>query len=65
MISIQKAQETLAAKLAETENRLEEINAQLTKAEAYNKAKTALAENQAKEAEKMPLLKRPNKRLMK
>ena len=47
-----ETQETLAAKLAEVEKQLEEINAQLTKAETYNKAKTSLAENQAKEAEK-------------
>ena len=51
-----ETQETLAAKLAEAEKRLEEINAQLTKAEAYNKAKTSLAENQEKEAEKVAAL---------
>ena len=49
-------QETLAAKLAEVEKRLVEINAQLTKAEAYNKAKTSLSENQTKEAEKAAAL---------
>ena len=50
-------QEALAAKLAEVEKRLEEINAQLTKAEAYNKAKASLAENQTKEAEEVASLK--------
>lgn len=51
------AQDVLAAKLTEVEKRLEEINAQLTKAEAYTKAKNSLAENQAKEAEKAAALK--------
>ena len=50
-------QETLSAKLTEVEKRLEEVNAQLTKAEAYSKAKTSLAENQAKEEEKVAALK--------
>ena len=51
------AQDSLAAKLAEVEKRLEEINAQLTKAEAYAKAQNSLAENQTKEAEKAAALK--------
>ena len=50
-------QETLSAKLTEVEKRLEEVNAQLTKSEAYSKAKTSLAENQAKEEEKVAALK--------
>ena len=45
----QQAQDTLTAKLTEVEKRLEEVTAQLTKAEAYTKAKQALAENQEKE----------------
>ena len=52
-----QVQETLSAKLTEVEKRLEEVNAQLTKAEAYSKAKTSLAENQAKEEEKVAALK--------
>ena len=51
-----ETQETLAAKLAEVEKRLEEINAQLTKAETYNKSKTSLAENQEKEVVKVAAL---------
>jgi exonuclease SbcC len=49
-------QNVLAAKLTEVEKRLEEINAQLTKAEAHQKAKTSLADNQAQEAEKAAAL---------
>lgn len=46
----QAIQDALAEKLLETETRLEQVNAQLTQAEAYSKAKTSLAENQEKEA---------------
>ena len=43
------SQDALAAKLTEVEKRLDEVNAQLTKAETYTKAKKSLAENQEKE----------------
>ena len=45
-------QDVLAAKLTETEQRLELVNVQLTQGEAYAKAKASLEENQGKEAEK-------------
>ena len=48
----QTAQDGLNEKLAEVEKRLEAINAQLTKAEAYSKAQTALQQNLQKEAQK-------------
>lgn len=51
-----KTQDALAAKLEEVETRLEEINAQLTKAETYTTAKNSLAENQKKEADKAAAL---------
>ncbi len=44
------AQTALTQTQAETETKLESVNALLTKAETYEKAKIALAENQAKEA---------------
>ena len=51
-----KTQDALAAKLAKVEKRLEEINVQLTKAEAYTKAKNSLAENQEKEVTQISAL---------
>ena len=48
----QQTQDSLVAALADVEARLEIINGQLTQAEAYEKAKKALAENQCKEIEK-------------
>ena len=51
-----KTQDALAAKLANVEKRLEEINVQLTKAEAYTKAKNSLAENQEKEVTQISAL---------
>ena len=50
------SQNTLIAKLADVEARLEAINTQLTQAEAYAKAKKALTENQGKEIEKTATL---------
>jgi len=47
-----EAQNSLIAKLADVEERLEAVNAQLTQAEAYEKAKKTLTENQGKEIEK-------------
>ena len=52
----QQVQDALAAKLAEVEKRLEEVNAQLTKAETYTKAKQSLAENQEKEVAQIAAL---------
>ena len=43
-------QNGLAAKLKKIEERLKEIDAQLTKAETYSKAKSSLADNQANKA---------------
>lgn len=53
----QEAQGFLIAKLADVEARLEIVNAQLTQAETYEKAKKALTENQGKEIEKTSVLK--------
>lgn len=47
-----EARNSLIAKLADVEERLEAVNAQLTQAEAYEKAKKTLTENQGKEIEK-------------
>ena len=52
----QQAQDALTAKLTDVEKRLEEVTAQLTKAEAYTKAKQALAENQEKEVAQVAAL---------
>ena len=49
-------QDVLAAKLTETEQRLELVNVQLTQGEAYAKAKASLEENQRKETEKTAAL---------
>ena len=49
-------QNTYGEQLAAVEQQLELINAQLTKTEAYAKAKTALAENRARELEKAAAL---------
>ena len=49
----QKTQNDLTEKLAGIESRLEMINSQLTRAESYQKAKAALAENQEKETKKV------------
>ena len=51
-----ETQDTLTAALADREKALEAITAQLIKAEAYEKAKTALSENEGKEAEKTAAL---------
>ncbi len=49
-------QKDLSDKLAAVEAQLETVNAQLTKAEAYDKAKQSLSRNQEKEAEKAAAL---------
>ncbi|MBQ6797819.1 MAG: SMC family ATPase, partial [Oscillospiraceae bacterium] len=46
-----RAEDALSNELTQTETRLEEIHGALTKAEAYAKAKAALADNQRKETE--------------
>lgn len=52
----EETQSALVAKLADVEARLETVNAQLTQAEAYEKAKKTLTENQGKEIEKTAAL---------
>lgn len=52
----EKTQNSLVAELVDVETRLEAVNAQLTQAEAYKKAKKALTENQGKEIEKTTAL---------
>ena len=49
----QQVRDALVTKLANVEARLEAVNAQLTQAEAYEKAKKAQVENQGKEVEKI------------
>ena len=49
----QQVRDALVTKLANVEARLEVVNAQLTQAEAYEKAKKAQVENQGKEVEKI------------
>ena len=51
-----ETQNSLITKLADVEERLEAVNAQLTQAEAYEKAKKALTENQGKELAKTTAL---------
>ena len=58
-----KTQAALSAALKEAEQRLETVNGQLVKAEAYTKAKNSLAENQIKEAEKAAALEAANETL--
>lgn len=57
------AQSSLADALAGVEQKLEAITAQLTKAEAYARAKTSLAENEGKEAGKTAALEAAQKSL--
>ncbi len=59
----QQEQDTLAAALSETEKQLEAVNAQLTKAESFAKAKTSLTENEGKETEKAAALEAAQKAL--
>ncbi|MBE6959616.1 MAG: SMC family ATPase [Ruminococcaceae bacterium] len=47
----QETEDSLIAELADVEERLEAVNAQLNQAEAYEKARKALAESQIKETE--------------
>ena len=56
LVEDEEAQNSLIAKLADVEERLEAVNAQLTQAEAYEKAKKTLTENQGKEIEKTTAL---------
>ena len=51
-----RAEDALSNELTQTETRLEEIHGALTKAEAYAKAKAALADNQRKETEEAAAL---------
>jgi len=55
---------TLAGQLAETETKLEAVHAELTRAEAYAKAKASLVKNQAMEAEKTAALEKARAALL-